>query len=128
MSHLAPIGIRKLESLVYYVRDLARVRRFFIDQLDFAEIGVSNPKLDAEGRQRSAVFRAGTCTLVVCEPIGEGGRAARFLRKHPEGVGTLVFEVEDIETAFRLVDERGGTPITDVERFTDDGGSLAMFS
>ena len=40
----------------------------------------------------------------------------------------MVFEVEDIERTFRLLEERGGTFITDVERFTDDGGTLAMFS
>ena len=59
----------------------------------------------------------------------EGGRAARFLKKHPDGVGTLNFEVENIETTFRLLEERGGTPIQDIERATDSkGGTLAWFS
>jgi len=123
-----PLGIRKIAALVYYVHDLARVRGFMLDHLDFAETGVSGPGLTERGRQTSAVFQAGDVTFVVCAPVGEGGRAWRFLRKHPEGVGTVVFEVEDIERTFRLLDERGGTMITDVERFTDDGGTLAMFS
>ncbi len=45
-------------------------------------------------------------------------------------MGTLVFEVEDIDSAFRLLDERGGTMITGhpaISR-TDKGGTLAMFS
>lgn len=125
---VTPIGIRKIESLLYYVHDLECVRRFFLDKLDFAEIGVSSPELEAEGRQRSAVFKAGDVTFVICQPLGEGGRAWRWLRKHPEGVGTIVFEVEDIEQTFRLLDERGGTMITDILRFQDDGGRLAMFS
>jgi 4-hydroxyphenylpyruvate dioxygenase len=128
MAQVESLGIRKIESLLYYVRDLERVRRFFIDQLDFAEIGVSSPDLEREGRQKSAVFKAGAVTFVICQPVGEGGRAWRWLRKHPEGVGTLVFEVEDIDKTFRLLDERGGTMITDVQRFSDDGGALAMFS
>jgi 4-hydroxyphenylpyruvate dioxygenase len=128
MAQLESLGIRKIESLLYYVRDLPRVRRFFREQLDFAEIGVSSPELEREGRQKSAVFKAGAVTFVICEPVGEGGRAWRWLRKHPEGVGTLVFEVEDIDKTFRLLDERGGTMITDVQRFSDDGGELAMFS
>ena len=128
MAKLESLGIRKIESLLYYVQDLERVRRFFLDKLDFAEIGVSSPQLDQEGRQRSAVFKAGGVTIVLCQPIGEGGRAWRWLRKHPEGVGTLVFEVEDIDKTFRLLDERGGTMITDVQRFSDEGGALAMFS
>jgi 4-hydroxyphenylpyruvate dioxygenase len=128
MAKLEPLGIRKVESLVYYVHDLARVRRFFLDKLDFAEIGVASPELEAEGRQRSAVFKAGDVTFVIGQPIGEGGRAWRWLRKHPEGVGTMVLQVDDIEKTFRLLDERGGTMITDIMRFTDDGGTLAMFS
>jgi 4-hydroxyphenylpyruvate dioxygenase len=123
-----PLGIRKIAALIYYVHDLARVRGFMLDHLDFAEVGVSGPQLTERGRQTSAVFQAGDVTFVVCAPAGEGGRAWRFLRKHPEGVGTVVFEVEDIERTFRLLDERGGTMITDIERFTDEGGTLAMFS
>ncbi len=122
------LGIRRIESLLYYVHDLDRVGRFFIEQLDFAEIGRSTAKLDEEGRQRSAAYQAGDCLFVCCEPIGEGGRAARFLKKHPEGIGTIVYEVEDIAHTFRLLDERGGTMITDVQTYTDDGGTLKMFS
>ena len=74
------------------------------------------------------MFQAGDALFVIHQPVGEGGRAWRYLRKHPEGVGTVVFEVEDIDRTFALLDERGGTFITDVQRFTDDGGTLAMFS
>jgi len=122
------IGIRHIEALHYYVHDLDRTRRFFVDKLDFAELGTSSPQLEQEGRQRSAAFRAGDALFVIHQPVGEGGRAWRYLRKHPEGVGTVVFEVEDAARAFALLDERGGTFITDVQRFTDDGGTLAMFS
>ena len=77
----------------------------------------------------SAAFQAGGALFVIHQPVGEGGRASRYLRKHPEGVGTVVFDVEDIDRAFALLDERGGTFITDIQRFTDDdGGTLAMFS
>jgi 4-hydroxyphenylpyruvate dioxygenase len=123
-----PLGIRKIAGLIYYVHDLARVRGFMLDRLDFAEIGVSGPELTERGRQSSAVFSAGDVSFVVCAPQGEGGRASRFLRKHPEGVGTVVFEVEEIDRTFRLLEERGGTIINDIERFTDEGGTLAMFS
>jgi 4-hydroxyphenylpyruvate dioxygenase len=43
-------------------------------------------------------------------------------------VGTVVFDVEDIEHTFRLLEERGGTMISDIERFWDEGGTLSMFS
>lgn len=122
------LGIRKIAALVYYVRDLTRVRRFMTEQLDFAELGESGPDLTARGRQRSALFQAGDVNFLVCAPEGDGGRAWRYLRKHPEGVGTIVFEVEDIQRTFALLDARGGTIIADIERFSDPSGTLAMFS
>jgi 4-hydroxyphenylpyruvate dioxygenase len=129
MSATPPgLGIQRIEALHYYVHDLERTRRFFVDKLDFVETGASGPELEREGRQRSAAFRAGEAVFVIHQPVGEGGRAWRYLRKHPEGVGTVVLDVEDIDRTFRLLDERGGTFITDVQRFQDDGGTLAMFS
>jgi 4-hydroxyphenylpyruvate dioxygenase len=125
---MTPLGIRKIAALVYYVHDLARVRAFLLGKLDFAELGEAGPDLVARGRQSSALFRAGDVNLVVCAPHGQGGRAWRYLRKHPEGVGTVVFEVDEIDRTFRLLEERGGTMITDVERYSDEGGTLAMFS
>jgi 4-hydroxyphenylpyruvate dioxygenase len=128
MASRPSLGIRRVEALHYYVHDLERTRRFFVDKLDFAELGTSSAEVEREGHQRSAAFRAGEVLFVIHQPLGEGGRAWRYLRKHPEGVGTVVLEVDDIDRAFRLLDERGGTFITDVQRFTDDGGTLAMFS
>jgi len=125
------LGIKRLESIHYYVHDLERSRRFYTELFDFAEIGASTPELEQAGRQKCLVFSTGGdagCDVVCSAPVGEGGRAWRFLRKHPDGVGTLVFEVEDVERAFRAIEERGGTPIDDVRRFEDDGGSIAMFS
>ncbi len=128
MGTLEPLGIRRLEAIHYYVHDLERSRRFYVDLLDFAEIAASGPELEARGRQRSAVFRAAGCTVVCSQPVGEGGRAWRFLRKHPDGVGTLVFEVEDAARAFELLEKRGATPIDDLTWYEDEGGKLGMFS
>jgi len=129
MAKLESLGIKGLESIHWYVSDLERSRQFYVNGLDFAERGVSSPELDARGKQKSAVFQAGQVVLVVSQPVGEGGRAWRYLRKHPDGVGTLNYQVEDIDKTFRLLEERGATFITDIERFTDDqGGKLAQFS
>ncbi len=128
MALVEPIGIVRLEALHYYVRDLDRARRFYRDQLDFAEVARSSPRLEEEGRQRSAVFEAGRVRVVCSAPVGEGGRAFRWLRKHPEGVGSLVFEVEDCERTFRLLEDRGGTPVTDVLEERVDGGTIRTFN
>ncbi|HSD27622.1 MAG TPA: VOC family protein [Vicinamibacteria bacterium] len=123
------LGIRRLESVHYYVHDLERSRRFYTELMDFAEIGGSSEDLTRAGKQKSLAFLAGHCVVVCIEPRGEGGRAWRWLRKHPDGVGTLNFEVEDADKAFRLLEGRGGTPIDDVRRFQDvRGNEIAFFS
>jgi 4-hydroxyphenylpyruvate dioxygenase len=142
MTKLAPLGIKRLEGIHYYVRDLARSRAFYTEKLDFAETWRSSPELEHQTGQRSACFTAGE-VVVVCSapagPIGPAapaargpgqaiGRAARFLSKHPDGVGTLIFEVEDLARTFALLGERGGTAIDDITTFQDDGGTLRQFS
>lgn len=129
MSQLESLGIRKFESIHYYVADLGRSRKLYCDMMDFAEVGESDANLTASGKQKSVLFRAGDCNIICSEPVGEGGRAHRFLRKHPDGIGTITFEVADAAKTFALLDKRGGTPIDDIQEFKDaDGGVLRTFS
>ncbi len=131
MVPLAPLGIKRIEGIHYYVRDLDRSRRFYVDRMDFAESWRSSPELELAGRQRSVAFTAADCTIVCSSPLPglpASSRAARFLGRHPDGVGTLVFEVEDAARAFALLEERGGTPIDEVQTYTDDHGTLRQFS
>jgi 4-hydroxyphenylpyruvate dioxygenase len=132
-TKVSPVGIKRLEGVHWYVRDLDRSERFYCGKLGFAKTWRSTPALEAQGRQRSACFEAGNIRVVCSTPLdpgpaGERGRAARFLGKHPDGVGTLIFEVEDIARTFALIEERGGTPIDEIQTFTDDGGTLRQFS
>jgi len=122
------LGIKRLEGIHYYVRDLERSRQFYCGKLDFTETWRSSPELEETGHQRSACFSAGNINVLCSTPLGNACRASRFLAKHPDGVGTLIFEVEDIEKTFRLLEERGGTPIDDIQSFQDDGGTLRQFS
>jgi 4-hydroxyphenylpyruvate dioxygenase len=125
---LPSLGLRRVEAVHHYVRDLARSRRFYVERLDFAEIGASGPALERTGRQRCAVFEAGGVRVVCSTPLGDGGRAWRWLRRHPDGVGSVILEVEDAERCFRLLEERGGTPTSDLLEHRDDGGTIRTFA
>src|SRR3954463_343615 len=123
MTKLAPLGLKRLEGVHYYVRDLERSRAFYVGKLDFAETWRSSAELEQRTGQRSACFSAGTISVVCSAPIAgaaQSARAARFLAKHPDGVGTLTFEVEDCARTFALLEERGGTAIDDIATFEDD--------
>src|SRR5262245_27357030 len=103
MTKPESLGIKRLEGIHYYVHDLERSRRFYCGKLDFTETWRSSPDLEQTGRQKSACFSAGNINVVCSSPTAEGGRASRFLSKHPDGVGTLIFEVEDADKTFRLL-------------------------
>jgi 4-hydroxyphenylpyruvate dioxygenase len=122
------LGILGLEAVITYVPYLERSRRFYVDQLDFAEIGHSSPSLDRLGRQRCAVFRSGQCTIVAATPEGVGGRAWRWLQRHPAGVGGLVWAVRDAAHTLRVLESRGATPINGLQIHQDKSGTLKMFS
>ena len=126
MTH--DLGLQVLEAIVFYTHDLERTRRFYVDQLDFAEVARSGAELEERGGQRAAAFQAGEITVFAQQPLTESCRAARFLSRHPEGVGTLVFKVRDAQAAFDLLEARGATPIGDLVEHRDHGGTLKTFS
>jgi 4-hydroxyphenylpyruvate dioxygenase len=122
------IGIIRLEAIHYYVHNLERSRKFYVDSLDFAETAFSSEALVETGRQQSVVFEAAATRVICSQPVGEGGRAWRWLQKHPDGVGTLVFEIEDAERALAVLESRGATPITNVLTIEDEHGVYRTFS
>ena len=55
MGKLPSLGIKRIEGIHYYVRDLERSRRFYTGKLDFAETWRSSPELEQTGRQKSSL-------------------------------------------------------------------------
>ena len=128
MAKVESLGIKRIESVHYYVHDLERSRRFYAGVMDFAEIGGSTEDLTERGHEKSVAFMAGNCVVTCIAPQGEGSRAWRYLRKHPDGIGTLNFEVDDVKKAFDLLESRGGTPLDEISRHQDASGEIAFFS
>jgi 4-hydroxyphenylpyruvate dioxygenase len=121
------IGIQRVAALHIFVRDLERSRDFYTKMLDFAEIGVSGPDFEANYRARASVVEAGGARFVFMEPLGSRGESFRWLEKHPEGVGRIVFDVNNVEHAYRVITERGGTSTTGICHRIVEGGQVAWF-
>lgn len=128
MSQKESLGIKRLEALHYYVNDLQRSHTFYTEGLDFACVAKSSLSLEERGHQRSEVFAGGDCLVMCSAPVGQGGRAWRYLQKHPDGIGSLIFEVNDVQHTFQLLEKRGGTFINDIQNDTDDHGRFSHFS
>src|SRR5690349_4107153 len=121
------IGIQRVASLHFFVRDLERSRDHYVKNLDFAEIAVSTKEFEDDHRARASVVEAGGARMVFLEPLGSKGESFRWLEKHPEGVGRIVFDVPDVEKAFAILTERGATPMTGIEVRKVEGGTVLWF-
>src|SRR5512142_2469920 len=100
MSSKESLGLKGVASLHHFVRDLERSRDLYVNKLDFAEIAVSTPEFELEHRARASVVEAGKVRVVFMEPLGSKGESFRWLQRHPEGIGRIVFDVENVEKAF----------------------------
>jgi len=121
------IGIKRIDSMHFYVNDLERSRAHYMDRLDFAEIAVSSPRFEATHGARASLLRAGNVRFVFMQPTTDTGEAARFLAVHPEGIGRIVLEVEDADRAYEVLVARGATPIAAVASHTAEGETTRWF-
>jgi 4-hydroxyphenylpyruvate dioxygenase len=128
MPQVEPLGILGIEGVHYYVRDLERSRRFYVDRLDFQRD--RREQSGADGRRAAAL--GGFSSRRLHRDLLDARRRRRsrgaLLKRHPDGVGTLAFRVENAARTFELLERRGGTPIGDLERFEDATGTLKTFS
>ena len=127
MARSEALGIKRIESVHFYVNDLERSRSYWVDQLDFAEIAASTPEAAAASGEKTVVVRAGDATYFLSTPVGDG-RCSQYLARHPDGVSEIIFEVEDVQQTFTTLEGRGATLVNDVETVEEAGGRYASFS
>jgi len=113
-------GIEALECLRYYVRDLERSTRFYLNRLGFE---LTHESIREGCHERT--FRAGQCEIACAAPTGAGA-AQRFLRNHPDGIGEVVFRVGSARHAMAWLEARGATPVDEVTHGRDGRSSVAI--
>ena len=122
VAELAPmgrengIGIIGYDSLHFVVENLERSREFYTKRFGFKEVARSSPELSARGGQESVVFGAGDVRVCVSTPLSQRSKAARYLRRHPDGVMSLSFRVENLERTMAYLEKRGGTFLSEPGR------------
>lgn len=121
------IGLKSVSSVQLYVRHFDRWRDYYLRNLDFSEVAVSTPEFEREHQARACAVEAGLARFVILAPTAAEGEAFRWLQKHPEGVGCVAFEVEDVERTFALLSERGGTPTGGIQRREGEQGTIRWF-
>lgn len=128
MAASEELGILGVDSWHYFVRNQARSRTFYERGFGWQEVARASESLVEATGQRSVVFQSGEARVVVSTPERDGCRAARYLKRHPAGVGSVTFAVEDIDRTWRFLAKRGGTPIHEIAETREGGGRFRHFS
>jgi 4-hydroxyphenylpyruvate dioxygenase len=115
-------GITGYDSYHFVVENLDRSRKFYLERFDFKEVARAGDDLVARGGQQSIVFGAGEVRVCVSTPLRQSSKAARYLKRHPSGVMSLSFRVENLDHTMAYLDKRGGTFLADPIEDTDEAG------
>ena len=109
------LGIVRLEDVVFYVHNIARSHRFYCDRIDFAWVAQSDDEHADRVGQLERVYEAGDVRMTVVQPMRPQSPAGRYLKRHPDGIAKLVFEVADIQQTFATLNQRGATMVDDIQ-------------
>jgi 4-hydroxyphenylpyruvate dioxygenase len=122
MSAKETLGIIGYDSFHYVVENLERSRAFYTQKLDFKEVARAGDDLVQRSGQQAVVFGAGDVRVCVSTPLNRSSKAFRYLNRHPAGVMSLSFRVQDLDRAIKFLDKRGGTLLADPMEFKDERG------
>ncbi len=118
------LGLTGYDSAHFYVHDLDRMRRFYVDQMDFAIVGRSSPETERDTGVRTEVYRAGHITFACSQSIRKGSKVDHYLQRHPEGAKRLVMKVKDMDFAAEKLAERKACFVDDVREVSTSEGSF----
>src|SRR5512140_268037 len=122
------LGIVGYDSFHFIVNDLERSRRFYTEALGLTEVARARREKVEKGGEEASVFGAGQIRVLVSTPSRSDSRAARWLRIHPDGVSSLAFRVRDIDAAWRFLEPRGATFLSDIQTDEEGDGYFRTFS
>ena len=116
------LGIIGYDSFHFVVANLERSTAFYKGAFDFKEVARSGDELTKKSGQQSIVFGAGDVRVCVSTPLTHGSKAARYMKRHPAGVMSLGFRVQDLDKTMGVLDKRGGTFLSDPVETKDESG------
>lgn len=125
-------GLMGYDSYHFAVPDLERSRRFYTEKFGFTLMAKAGAELFEKSGQRSLVFGAGQVRVVVSSPDpdhpkAQECKAARYLRRHPAGVMSLSFRVQDLDRAWKTLEARGATILSEPVEDQDERGRYRAF-
>jgi 4-hydroxyphenylpyruvate dioxygenase len=121
-------GIIGYDSFHFVVENFERSRKFYTEMLDFKEVARAGDELVERSGQQSVVFGAGDVRVCVSTPRAPHSKAARYGKRHPAGVMSLSFRVENLAETEAYLDKRGATFLSEPLELKDSrGGTYRQF-
>src|SRR5215471_4764491 len=114
MNESAGLGLLGFDSFHFLVSDLDRSHEFYTKLLDWPLVAKANRELTERSAQGSNVYSAGDIRVVVSTPHSDRGRAATYLRNHPDGVSSVSFRVKNVDQTWDFLAPRGATFLSDI--------------
>lgn len=122
------LGIVGWDTFEYVAEDLPRAEAFFREKMDIPKVGARTEAAARASGHAASLYRAGKVDFLAVAPTDPDAPAARWLRRHPEGVWRLAFRVQDAAAARDLLGARGATFTTPlVEEPCEGGGTFRWF-
>jgi 4-hydroxyphenylpyruvate dioxygenase len=117
------LGLLGFDSFHFLVSDFERSHQFYTKLLDWPLVARSGKALTERSGQQSNVYAANEIRVVVSTPMSDRGRAATYLRNHPDGVSSISFRVRNLDRTWDFLAPRGATFLSDIETFHDARGA-----
>jgi 4-hydroxymandelate synthase len=124
---LDTVEIHSIDHIELYVEDAEKAANELCESFGFAVHGRGGPDTGLTGRT-SVLLRQHDIALLVTSPVGDGHRAAEFVRRHGDGVAVIGVRVDDAHAAFTEAVERGAVPIAAPATLGPDGGRVTFAS
>lgn len=128
MAASEELGILGVDNFHYFVSEPKRSEHFYQTLFGWQPVAKAGKDMADRTGQDCTVYAGGDIHVAVSTPQNSECRAGRYLRRHPAGIGSMTFEVANVDRAWKFLMGRQATPITGIQESREGGGLYRHFS
>ena len=110
MSHLAPLPIREIDHVEFWVGNARQASAYYRLGYGFDQLGYRGPETGTRG-SASYLLRQGNVRLVLTTTLEADDPIARHVARHGDGVRDIALLVDDARHCFEEAIRRGAQPV-----------------
>ena len=113
-----PLGLKRIDHIHFYVRDLGEATRRYIKGFNFNIVAKATNGcigLPDNVPCHSVVLNQNRIAFVFTQPTGNDNQIAKHINRHGNGVKDVAFLVEDVEVALEEAKRRGARVVVPLQ-------------